>query len=422
MRIDAPSIEISPPGPRLTGGPWPVRTRAIVYLSVLAVAELSLFLFFVAGAHGWIVPLDQPGSTDFVSFHAAGALANQGVPWLAYDRAAHHLAEQAAVGEAIPYNYFCYPPIFLLLCAALARLPYLVAFILFQAAGAAACFLALRLIRRDLPLVVLLAFPGIWWAFGTGQNALLTAALFAAGTALIDRRPWLAGLCLGALSYKPHFGLLVPLALIAGGHWRAIAGAIVSVTALTAASAAGFGIATWQAFFAAAAGSADIYAGQAIFMSGLTSPYGVLMVLGFGRGAAFAVQAIVILGAAGLVAGVWRRKDTPLPIRAAVLLAATAIAVPIMMFYDLMLVLVALVWLTRVRRPDWVADGRPLWWTAGMIAVFMGPLFSGNLSSETHWTFAALTAMGAFALTLTAVWRPVFSPRLTAVRELTRAA
>src|SRR5579862_6048359 len=147
---------------------------------------MALFAFCVAGAHGLIVPLEHQPSTDFLSFHAAGALADAGTPALAYDHAAHHAAEEAVLGRATEYNYFYYPPVFLLLCAPLALLPYLAAFILFQVVCAGGCFLALRLIRRDLPPAVLLAFPGLWWAVGTGQNALLTAALFAAGTALLE--------------------------------------------------------------------------------------------------------------------------------------------------------------------------------------------------------------------------------------------
>jgi hypothetical protein len=386
------------------------RDRLLAYATLLAIAQLGLFAFCVAGAHGLIVPLDHLSSTDFVSFHAAGALANAGTPWLAYDHAAHHAAEQAAAGGVIAYNYFYYPPVFLLLCAPLASLPYLLAFVLFQAVCAVACFFALRMIRRDLPIVVFLAFPGVWWAIGTGQNALLTAALFAAGTALIDRRPWLAGLCFGALCYKPHFGLLIPVALIAGGHWRAFLSAAGAVLALVVASMAAFGIATWEAFLTAAAASGDIYGGHAIFMGGLTSPYGVAMVSGAGRETAFAVQAVATLLAAIIVALVWRRNARAgLPVRAAILLAATPIAVPVLMFYDLMLVFVALVWLS-LEHVTWS-------WRAGVVAVVvLGTLFSGNLSTESHWMPAAVTAAMAFALTLTVAWpwfwpvRPITSP------------
>ena len=98
-----------------------LRDRLPIHAAVLLCLELGFFAFLVAGAHGAIVPLDRASSTDFVSFYAAGVLAQAGTPWLAYDQAAHFAAEQAAAGAGIAYNYFYYPPIFLTVCAQLAR-------------------------------------------------------------------------------------------------------------------------------------------------------------------------------------------------------------------------------------------------------------------------------------------------------------
>src|SRR5439155_25718548 len=173
---------------------------------------------------GWIIPLPGPTPTDFVSFYAAGALADAGTPSLAYDHAAHLAAEERVVGAGIQYQFFNYPPVFLLLCAALAPLPYLVAFVLFEAATLVLyLFVATRILgeRSGTAVVALLAFPIVFWNLGLGQNAFLTAALFGAATLLIDRRPVVAGLLFGAVCYKPQFGLLVPLALAAGGYRRA---------------------------------------------------------------------------------------------------------------------------------------------------------------------------------------------------------
>ncbi len=408
---------------------WPDRDRLLVYAAILLSFELAAFLFFVAGAHGWIVPLARPASTDFVSFYAAGMLAKAGTPWLAYDRAAHFAAEQATAGAGIAYNYFYYPPVFLLACAGLAHFPYTVAYVLFQAVGGLGCFAAARAIRRDLPWYAMAAFPAFWWTIGTGQNALITTALFAAGTAAIDRRPWITGLCFGALCYKPHFGLLIPVALVAGGHWRAIAWSGAAVAMLAAGSAVLFGTAAWAAFFAAAAAPGDVYAARAIFMGGLTSPYGVAMVLGAGREAAIGLQIAVVVAIGWAVARVWR-AGAPLPERAAVLLAATPVAVPVMMFYDLMLVFMALLWLSRAgpgasgRRGEMCASGRrgemgagARRWSMGagwrrwaMGVVFVAPLFSGNLYAGTPPMLAAAVAAGCFGLALEAAW-PWLRPR-----------
>ena len=51
------------------------------------------------------------------------------------------------------------------------------------------------------------------------------------GLLLLDRRPVLAGILFGALCYKPHFGMLIPVALAASGRWRAFGAAAASAAA-----------------------------------------------------------------------------------------------------------------------------------------------------------------------------------------------
>src|SRR5437764_7431720 len=235
----------------LRSGAWLTRERVRIGAALLVAIELGFLLFFVAGTHGWIVPLDRPTTTDFASFYAAGSLADAGTPQLAYDQAAHWAAEQAATAPGIEYQFFNYPPVFLLICAALAPMPYLVAFCVFMATT---LLLYLAVARRILDdssgaaLLALLAFPMVYWTIGLGQNAFLTAALFGAGTLLVDRRPIFAGLCFGALCYKPQFGLRVPMALAAGGYWRSFAAAAVSAGALVLGLLLLIGWETWHGF------------------------------------------------------------------------------------------------------------------------------------------------------------------------------
>ena len=102
------------------------RSRVLAYGGILLVLEAAIFVFLVAGTHGLVVPLGQPTTTDFVSFYAAGDLADSGTPAAAYDQAAHYAAEERTTQPGIGYQFFYYPPVFLMLCAALARAPYLV--------------------------------------------------------------------------------------------------------------------------------------------------------------------------------------------------------------------------------------------------------------------------------------------------------
>ena len=68
------------------------RRRIAVYCAILLIGELAMAAFLVAGTYGLVAPLEEPTSTDFVSFYAAGSLANAGTPELAYNEAAHHAA------------------------------------------------------------------------------------------------------------------------------------------------------------------------------------------------------------------------------------------------------------------------------------------------------------------------------------------
>src|SRR6516165_10155215 len=309
---------------RSLGNP-PNHCHHFAYCTILLAIEVACFLFLVAGTHGLIVPLDTPTSTDFVSFYAAGSLADAGTPELAYDQTAHNAAEEQATAPGVEYRFFYYPPVFLLLCALLAGLPYLVAFLVFEAATLAVYLIVMSRILGEhtfTALVPVLAFPAVFWTLGLGQNAFLTAALFGAASLCIDRRPVLAGLLFGALCYKPHFGLLVPLALLAGGHWRASATAFASAAALCGLSLILFGWETWHDFLAAAAASHLTYESGQVTFAGFVSPFGAVLLLGGTRAAAYAVQIGATLAAGFLVAVVWRRGYS-LSIRAATLAAAT---------------------------------------------------------------------------------------------------
>jgi alpha-1,2-mannosyltransferase len=335
---------------RVTGA-WLDRRRICAGAAILFALQLAGFLFIIAGTHGWIVPLERPTTTDFVSFYAAGVLANEGNPALAYDHEAHLAAEERITAAGIAYQFFNYPPVFLLICALLAKLPYLVSFVVFEGATLVLYLLVARRILGDRggpTLVALSAFPMVFWNIGLGQNAFLTAGLFGAATLLIDRRPIPAGLLFGMLSYKPQFGLLVPIALAAGGQWRAFAAAGTAVAALVLASLALFGVATWQAFFATVGGSHEIYESGRILFAGMANTFGAARFLGAGASVAYILQAAASLSAAVIVGIVWRR-NLSLPTRAATLAAASLVAAPLALLYDLMLGVIAAAWLVRDR-------------------------------------------------------------------------
>ena len=396
----------------MKSGTWLSRERVLGYSAVCLAVEIAAFMFCVLVTHGLIsLPaydqaahhLAKPNTTDFVSFYAAGALADSGTPALAYDQAAHHAAEQAATAPGIGYVYFFYPPVFLLICAALAHLPYLAAFVVFQALTLSLFIAVARSTLRDpdwKALLPVLAFPSVLWTIGFGQNSFLTAALFGGALLLIDRKPIVAGILFGCLCYKPHFGLLVPIALAAAGRWRAFIAAAASASLIVGLSILVFGWITWQNFLAVGFGSHTTYESGQVDFAAFVSAFGAVRLLGGSATLAYLVQAPVALVAALAVALAWRR-ELSLPIRAAILASATLVTIPLALYYDLVLGAVAAMWLVVAARQS----GYFAWEKTGLMALFLVPLLPRQIGAATHVPVAAIGVFVLFALALMHAWR-----------------
>ena len=280
----------------------------------------------------------------------------------------------------------------------LALLPYLVAFVLFEAVTLALWLLVMRHIT-GIPgrawAVPMLAFPAVFWTMGIGQNAFLTAALLGAATLLLDRRPVGAGVLLGMLCYKPHLALLAPVALAAGGRWRAFAAAGGTVAVLIGLSVALFGADTWRAYLTALAGSQAVYETGRIELTGFVTPYGAARVLGAGAHAAHVVQGVVSVLAAIAVGWIWRRDPGPAE-RSAALAAGILLSVPLALIYDLMLLTVAIGWLVRAGR----AGGFLPWEKWALFFCFVVALASRHFGQATHIPLGPLAPAALLAVCL----------------------
>jgi hypothetical protein len=350
------------------------------------VCELVGFGLLVTGSFG--LGRFRPAQVSFVSFYAAGTLALAGKPELAYNDAARYRAEQTAIHKISIQNIlFLYPPVYLLICAPLALLPYLSAFILFAITTLCLYLFVVRAILREHGwtwLVPVLAFPGVFWTLGFGQNSFLSAALFGAATLLIDTQPIAAGILFAALCYKPTFGLLIPVALIAGRHWTAFTAAVLSTALFIGLSVAVFGWETWHSYL------------QNLLQSGTYNPYHVqtlgsitflsaALLLGLPVQASYLVQITAMLVGGALVVWSWWR-NVSLPVRAAALIAGTLIAAPYALLYDMMLATISLAWLIRAGR---VSGFLPY---EGMLylAIYIIPLITVVTTIKLHLSLAPL--------------------------------
>ncbi len=351
---------------------------------ILVGIQLFGLLFCIAGTHGAFGQMPKPPTTtDFASFYTAGLLANFGHPGSAYDPVAHRTLEEAVIAPGVEEKRFLNPPVFLLVCAPLARLPYLAAFILFESVTAVIWLLLTTRIAGGgaKAATCLAAIPAVWWALGWGQNSFLSAGLMAGGTLLLQRRPMAGGALLGALCFKPHFGLLIPVALLAGRRWRAVLGAALSVVTLVTASTLVFGVDTWRAFLGMAAQARQTVE-TGIALAGHVDLAGVLRLAGVAASYGWIAQAGLSAAASCCVGWVWSRDaGRPQPAAAnAVLVSATMAVMPFLLFYDLVMAGVAAAWLVRaLRNTGRQQFSQETGWLAGcmLLSLMAFPLAAG---------------------------------------------
>ena len=196
--------------------------------------------------------------------------------------------------------------------------------------------------RRWLFLLSATFAPATAFNIGSGQNAFLTSALMIGGFVLLPARPYLAGVLLGLLSYKPQLWLLVPVALVADRQWCALAGAAITAAVAVLASVAVFGIGPWHAWF-----DWFLHARPEVYATWLEagrmhgeSIYTNMALLGAPHQIASYGQAAVTMAVFGCVWWCYRRP-MPSDLRLAVLLAAAILGAPHVTNYDTVLLAVA---------------------------------------------------------------------------------
>ena len=180
-----------------------------------------------------------------------------------------------------------------------------------------------------------------------GQNGFLTAALIGATLYLIPVRPVLAGICLGLLSYKPQYGLLFPIVLIAAAQWRVFASAAVTTIVLAAASWLAFGTDSWRAFvewmpmFSQAFLVEGKAPGQAAKHLCAVRYFGGARAVRLGRAWLFTASVATVL------ALLWRSR-VPYSLKAAALATGILLVTPYLFLYDLMVLAISVGFLIRI--------------------------------------------------------------------------
>ena len=377
--------------------------RAYPMMLIAGFAAAILFLAFTArGVNDYA---GRPLGTDFSNIYIAGLAALRGHAASVFDIKTQWHNEQALFGQATPVYGWHYPPFFLLVAAPLALMPYRAALVVWQFATLIFYLWALcALIRKSamsewadsqawLPLA--LGFTAVFVNLTHGHNGFLTAALFAGALANLETRPLVAGLLFGLLAYKPQFGVLIPLALAAGGYWRSFVAAAVIVVTLAIIVTLLFGIDVWPAFLAGSHFTRTVILEQgATGFEKIQTYFSQVRLLGGPVALAYAVQGVAFLFSASMVLWAWR-KPLPFGARGAILCLATLIATPYALDYDLMLLAPALALVAAEGK----ARGFRPYELSLLTLLWLLPFAARNLASATHLVAAPFAILALLVMT-----------------------
>lgn len=356
-------------------------------LAVLLALRVAVWLIKPQGT--------DPIAADFVCYWAAAGFAAAGHAASAYDPAAMSAAEHAALTmQPDGFFGFYYPPSFLLLLLPLAFLPYVAAVLAFLASGFVPYFASLRvLLPQRWALIPIISFPGVVVTAGTGQNGFLSAACFGGYMVLLDRRPLLAGACLGLLTCKPHLAICAPIALLAARRWRAIAGAVLSASLLAAVSLLVLGLPAWEGFLHSLPLAGEMLSRKLLDAAKLQSSFGAFRILGLPAALGWVVQSAVSLAA--LVALAWAVRRRPGGhAEGAALAAAALVCSPYLVDYDLAILGLPLAWVLAQS----IRTGFKPWEKLLLLAGYMLPIVSHGLAESLRVPVAPFVLCAMLAL------------------------
>jgi hypothetical protein len=323
--------------------------------------QLALIPVYIWLVYSWThlivrIPYDEP-VRDFVHFYVQGLIALQRDAASLYD-----IEKMADIAERVlpGGQRAMYPPVYgpqvSLLFRPFARLPYVEArnlWIVVTLAAYAACIYAIYRVcprlraSRATVAILAAAAPALHYTLGFVQVSVLGLVCVTAGyLAFRANRPWLAGIALGSLAYKPPLAVGAGIVLAAcalvprrdGGsaERKTLAGAALAAAAQLAVGAAYWGPSILPAYAAALTRVPDVasamepnrfhmHSWRAFFdLLGLPAPVSL--------GAYLAASALTLAGAFAC----WRARG-PLALRYSALLIATVLVDPHLYAYDLLL-------------------------------------------------------------------------------------
>jgi len=309
---------------------------------------------------------------DSIVFWSAGRMALEGGASALFTPE-FNLVQTSFFPGLMAENKWLSPPVFLFFLVPFALLSFKSGWLLWSFL----CTIGyLRIIWKVLPqpyiLLAALMFPPFMNSLFSGQSGALITIIFAAALLNMEKRPLLAGLCVGLLIIKPHFGILIPLMLLIEKRWTVFAAAAVSVLLLAGISVWCFGTEIWNDFFLNLGAHSDSYLNQESFdLYYLQSAIGIAQFFHFDFSLYWPFQIGWSLAAILVLIAAFRMDNLPFEVKGCVLVIATLMVNPYIMYYDF--TILAFVLAVLIRQYSW---GKPVvnWMNLAILLSFIALL------------------------------------------------
>ncbi len=199
-----------------------------------------------------------------------------------------------------------------------------------------------NIVPHKFSIVFAIAFPATFLNILAGQNGFISAFLLGLGLLLLESNPYLAGLIMSFLIYKPHLGFLLVIALIAGRKWKTLISASLITSILVICTIFLFGLESWQAFYETLkickqfgeAGNLQWHIMPTIFPAARLLGLNVIM--------SYSIQVVVSIVA--IIAVIWMWSRTKGPLAYVALICGIFLVTPYAMHYDLVIFGLAIAW------------------------------------------------------------------------------
>jgi len=324
---------------------------------------------------------------DFNNLWTGGRLALGGhVDWL-FDTEKYRAEMRNLLGPNLPM---------LLIAAPLAMFPPIIAYIIWTLGSLLLLYIAIKPLKLPplLQLVILLS-PAVFINTLLGQNGTFISALLIMGLYHAPKKPVLAGICIGLMTVKPQFGVLLPFLLIASRNWTAFISASVTALGMVILTSLFFGFDVWSNFLGYT---------QPMMRGIMEAPYPqsyhtnavpvfiFVRAIGAGLFGAYVFQAVVSVLAIIIGVKLWHQSTNIDHIqRVALTCVLVMLATPYAYTYDMVALGAAIVII--------FATSERLVWFPVFAPIWLFPLFNHVIISQhPKLSFGAICILAAFIL------------------------